>query len=75
MAMYLAFAVEDSRMARGNLGGTRRLAKMLDRFYPAEPELGVAGDRLDELTCGITIPFKNLFRRGRRDRQRDDDAD
>jgi len=75
MATYLAFAVEDSRMTRGKSSGMKRLAKMLDRFYPAEPELGVEGDRLNKLTCGIMTVFKNSFRRGKRNRKRDDDAD
>ena len=67
MAAYLAFAAEDSRMARGNSSGMRRLAKMLDKFYPAEPESGVEDDRLDKLTCGIASMFKNVFGKGRRD--------
>lgn len=75
MAAYLAFAVEDSRKAHGNLSGMRRFAKMLDKVYSPEPGLGVEGDRLDGLTCGIMTVFKDLFRRGRRDRQRDESAD
>ncbi|KAF8505674.1 hypothetical protein F5888DRAFT_1604039, partial [Russula emetica] len=35
MAMYLAAALEDSRLARSDLSiGHRRLAKMINQFYP-----------------------------------------
>jgi hypothetical protein len=35
MAMYLAAALEDSRRARGDSSiGPRRLAKMINQFYP-----------------------------------------
>ena len=38
MAMYLASALEDSRRALGDASsGLRRLAKMVDQFYPDEP--------------------------------------
>jgi hypothetical protein len=37
MAMYLASALEDSRRALGDTSsGHRRLAKMVDQFYPNE---------------------------------------
>lgn len=36
MAMYLASALDDSRRALGDTSsGFRRLAKMVDQFYPA----------------------------------------
>lgn len=41
MAMYLASALDDSRRALGDTSsGVRRLAKMVDQFYPNETSAG-----------------------------------
>jgi hypothetical protein len=50
MAMYLASALDDSRRAFGvTSSGFRRLAKMVDQFYPTpaggEEEVGRRGGR------------------------------
>ena len=45
MAMYLASALEDSRRALGDTSsGLRRLAKMVDQFYPNEQDSTATGD-------------------------------
>ncbi|KAI0307261.1 hypothetical protein B0F90DRAFT_1622652 [Multifurca ochricompacta] len=45
MAMYLASALEDSRRALNDTSsGVRRLAKMVDQFYPNEEDTAAAGE-------------------------------
>lgn len=45
MAMYLASALEDSRRALGDSSsGLRKLAKMIDQFYPNQQCRGAAGE-------------------------------
>jgi len=45
MAMYLTSALEDSRRALSDsTSGLRRLAKMIDQFYPSQPSRGTVGD-------------------------------
>lgn len=45
MANYLASALEDSRQALGDSsGGLRKLAKMIDQFYPNQQGRGAAGE-------------------------------
>jgi hypothetical protein len=45
MAMYLMAALEDSRRALGDSSsGLRRLAKMVDQFYPNQQSQGPAGE-------------------------------
>jgi len=54
MAMYLSSALEDSRRAPS--GSIRRLAKMVDKFYPHRPNSGEAGkdvQRRGRVCCGL----------------------
>ena len=45
MAMYLASALEDSRRAAGDsTSGHRKLAKMIDVFYPSRQGRGADGE-------------------------------
>jgi hypothetical protein len=45
MAMYLASALEDSRRAQSDSSsGLRRLAKMINQFYPSQQAQVAAGD-------------------------------
>ncbi len=49
MAMYLASALEDSRRAQSDSSsGLRRLAKMINQFYPSQQAPVAAGDEEDE---------------------------
>jgi hypothetical protein len=53
MAMYLASALEDSRRALGDTSsGLRRLAKMVDQFYPNEQDSAATGEEEEERRRG-----------------------
>ena len=53
--------------------GMRRLAKLMDAFYPAEIELGMEDDEPDKPAGGVVNVLKNVFGRGKKDQRRNDD--
>ncbi|KAI0251303.1 hypothetical protein BJV78DRAFT_1126590 [Lactifluus subvellereus] len=77
MAMYLASALEDSRRALGDTSsGLRRLAKMVDQFYPNERgSLGVeAGDEEVRRKGGRALIGRLIGRTSRPERGRNADV-
>lgn len=54
--MYLASALEDSRRALGDSSsGVRRLAKMIDQFYPNSQGMRAAGEQEERRRGGRAL--------------------
>jgi hypothetical protein len=75
MAMYLASALEDSRRAPGDtMSGLRRLAKMVDDFYPNEQESAETGEE-ERRKGGRAFIGRLMGRTSRPQRERGRNAD
>jgi hypothetical protein len=79
MAMYLQSVLEESRRAvNDSSSGLRKLAKMVDTYYPCEPENNVVGGEevLERSTMGGL--FKKVIKlskpNGSKGRGRNDDT-